>query len=262
MNAHTDITAAVPQVYGAISDVMAVMAKEGISKDRRNGQQGYNFRGIDDVFNALSSVMAEKRLVMLPFVQDRQREERQTKSGGSLTYTILTVDFTLVSANDGSTCIVRTEGEAMDSADKSTNKAMSAALKYAALMVFMIPTEGGNDADQTTHDVAPRQRQQREPAQRTEKPAGGAKVETAAKPATASTVEEPKGGWGDWARDTVAFIARAKTAEALDDFLAEENDRIIAARRIDKAMFAAIRKADADRRDVLSGKILDDDVPY
>lgn len=163
MNAITEITAGVPQVYGAISDVMAVMAKEGISKDRRNGQQGYNFRGIDDVYNTLCSVMAENRLVILPFVQDSRREERQTKSGGSLTYTILTVDFTFVSAKDGSTCVARTEGEAMDSADKSTNKSMSAAMKYAALMVFMIPTEGDNDADAVTHEVAPREQRREEP---------------------------------------------------------------------------------------------------
>src|SRR5690606_19364534 len=46
-------------------------------------------------------------------------------------------------------------GEAMDSADKATNKAMSAAYKYAAFQTFCIPTEGDNDADATTHEVAP-----------------------------------------------------------------------------------------------------------
>lgn len=45
----------------------------------------------------------------------------------------------------------------MDSADKATNKAMSAAYKYAAMQAFCIPTEGDNDADAHTHDVAPRQ---------------------------------------------------------------------------------------------------------
>jgi hypothetical protein len=44
-------------------------------------------------------------------------------------------------------------GEAMDSGDKSSNKAMSAAYKYAAFQAFCIPTEGDNDADATTHDV-------------------------------------------------------------------------------------------------------------
>ena len=49
--------------------------------------------------------------------------------------------------------ITATYGEAMDSADKSTNKAMSAAYKYMCLQVFCIPTEGDNDADGTTPDM-------------------------------------------------------------------------------------------------------------
>lgn len=144
------------EVYKAIAAVMAHMAKEGIGKDRKNSQQGYNFRGIDDVYNALSAVLSANNLVILPYVQNISREERQTKSGGALNYTILTVDFSLVSAKDASVHVVRTIGEAMDSADKSANKAQSAALKYAALQVFMIPTEGDNDPDATTHEVAAR----------------------------------------------------------------------------------------------------------
>jgi len=141
-----------PKVYEAITAVMAHMATEGISKGRANQQQGYKFRGIDDVYNALARVLSNNKLVMLPYVQNIDREERATKSGGSLNYTILTVDFKLVSSEDGSSDTIRTVGEAMDSADKSANKAMSAALKYAALQVFMIPTEGDNDADGTTHE--------------------------------------------------------------------------------------------------------------
>jgi hypothetical protein len=51
---------------------------------------------------------------------------------------------------------VQTYGEAMDSADKATNKAMSAAYKYAAFLAFCIPTEGDNDADATTPEPAAR----------------------------------------------------------------------------------------------------------
>jgi hypothetical protein len=44
----------------------------------------------------------------------------------------------------------------MDSADKATNKAMSAAYKYLALLVFCIPTEASaeTDADFSTHEIA------------------------------------------------------------------------------------------------------------
>ena len=54
------------EVYKAIAAVTAHMAKEGISKDRRNQQQGYNFRGIDDVYNVVGKVIAENQLVIIP----------------------------------------------------------------------------------------------------------------------------------------------------------------------------------------------------
>ena len=67
-----------------------------------------------------------------------------------MNYVTVDAEFDFVSALDGSKHTVRTFGEAMDSADKATNKAMSAAYKYAAFQAFAIPTEGDNDADAHT----------------------------------------------------------------------------------------------------------------
>jgi hypothetical protein len=145
----------VQHVFKAITAITAVMSKEGISKSRSNQQQGYRFRGIDDVYGALSTHLAAVGLCILPRVVDRTVTERATKSGGVSTYVVVTVEFDLVSSVDGSRHMIRTMGEAMDSADKATNKAMSAAMKYACLMAFQIPTEGDNDADAHTHDLAP-----------------------------------------------------------------------------------------------------------
>ncbi len=143
-------------VYRAISAITAIMAREGISKSRSNQQQGYRFRGIDDVYCALSAHLAAAHLCMLPRVLDRVVTERPTKSGGVSTYVVLTVEFDLVSSVDGSSHTIRTMGEAMDTADKATNKAMSAAMKYACLMAFQIPTEGDNDADAQTLETSQR----------------------------------------------------------------------------------------------------------
>lgn len=142
-----------PHVYTAIAAVISDMTKEGISKDSKNQQQGYAFRGIDAVYNALAPKLAVHGLCILPRVMAREMTERETRNGGVLFYTRLTVEFDLVSAKDGSKHTICTVGEAMDSGDKSSNKAMSAAYKYAAFMAFCIPTEGDNDADSTTHEV-------------------------------------------------------------------------------------------------------------
>jgi hypothetical protein len=143
-------------VYNAINRVMADLASVGISKDQKNDKHDYKFRGIDDAYNALAPIMSKHGLVCLPRVLERETFERQTKSGGTLFYVAVAVEYDLVSADDGSRHTVRTYGEAMDSADKATNKAMSAAYKYMAFQTFCIPTVGDNDADATTHDVKPK----------------------------------------------------------------------------------------------------------
>jgi hypothetical protein len=142
------------EVYKAIAAVQAQLAKDGISKDRKNQQQGYQFRGIDDVYNALAPVLSTNGLVILPRMISRQSVERQTLKGGVIFYVTVDAEFDFIAASDGSKHTVKTFGEAMDSADKATNKAMSAAYKYAAMQAFCIPTEGDNDADSTTHEVA------------------------------------------------------------------------------------------------------------
>ncbi len=146
--------AKIPLVYAKIAAVQAALAKTGISKSRRNQQQGYNFRGIDEVYDALAPLLAEHGLCILPRMISRAVVERQSQKGGALFNVTVEAEFDFVAAEDGSIHVVRTFGEAMDSADKATNKAMSASYKYAALMAFAIPTEGDNDADAVTHEVA------------------------------------------------------------------------------------------------------------
>ena len=142
----------VPAVLGAITQIIAALGKEGISKDRKNVQQGYMFRGIDDIYNALSPLLAEHQLVIVPRMLTRDVWERESAKGNALFYVVVTAEFDFVSAVDGSMVTARTFGEGMDSADKATNKAMSAAYKYAAFQTFAIPTEAV-DSEFDSHDV-------------------------------------------------------------------------------------------------------------
>ena len=71
-------------------------------------------------------------------------------------YVVVKAEFDFVSTEDGSIHTVTTYGEAMDSGDKATNKAMSIAYKYAAFQAFCIPTEEtAIDADAEVHQVSP-----------------------------------------------------------------------------------------------------------
>lgn len=139
-------------VHKAINAIQSALAKEGIGKGRKNQAQGYSFRGIDDMYNVMSPHLSEHGLVVIPNYSDRQVVERENAKGTALFYVTLKGEFTFLAA-DGSSLKATTFGEAMDSGDKATNKAMSAALKYALMQTFTIPTEGDNDSENQTHEV-------------------------------------------------------------------------------------------------------------
>ena len=144
-------------VYKAIAAVAKDLSEIGIAKDSRNAQQGFQFRGIDAVYNALSPSLVRNGLVILPRITERTVSERVTQKGGVLFYVVVKAVFDFVSVEDGSIHTVVTFGEAMDSGDKATNKAMSIAYKYAAFQAFCIPTEEtAADPDAEIHQPAPR----------------------------------------------------------------------------------------------------------
>jgi hypothetical protein len=134
-------------IYQSIPAIMLDMGVVG--KDKKNAQQGFMFRGIDDVMNATNPFMAKHKVFVVPNVIERIREERTTKAGGAMYLTLLRVEFTFY-AEDGTFVKAVTDGEAMDTGDKGTNKAMSIAFKYALFQVFNIPTEEMKDPDAET----------------------------------------------------------------------------------------------------------------
>ena len=70
------------KVYKAISEVSGEMLA-GIAKDRKNQQQGFMFRGIDAVYNALAPALVKHGLLILPRITSRTVTERATKSAPS-----------------------------------------------------------------------------------------------------------------------------------------------------------------------------------
>lgn len=155
MNAPAKISTA-PMVYQKIAAVQGELAHTGIGKDSENTFDHYKFRGIDAVYNALAPLLAKHGLCVLPRIIERDCQERTSRKGEPMFYITVTAEFDFVAAEDGSIHTIRTYGEAMDRSDKATNKAMSAAYKYAAFMAFAIPTEGDNDADASTPEVEAR----------------------------------------------------------------------------------------------------------
>lgn len=136
------------KVYQAIRLVAGDLAKDGIQKNRDNNAQGFKFRGIDDVYNVIADILVRHGLDILPTYSDRVESSRVSSGSKTLFFVSVKGTFTFVSCEDGSSHDVVTYGEAMDSGDKATNKAMAAAHKYAILQTFHVPTEGHNDPDE------------------------------------------------------------------------------------------------------------------
>lgn len=143
-------TAKKMNIYEAISRCMEEIGAVG--KDAVNKQQGFKYRGIDAVMNAINPALTKNHVFIVPEVLDQSREERTTKSGGALIYSVCRIKYTFY-AEDGSCIEAVTVGEGMDSGDKATNKAMAIAFKYACFQVFCIPTEEMKDPDEETPDT-------------------------------------------------------------------------------------------------------------
>ena len=155
------------QIYAAISAAMADIS--AIGKDKYNQQQGFKFRGIDDVMNALKPILTKNKIFTVPQVLEQTREIKVTAKGGELRYSLLKIAFRFY-ATDGSFVEAVTLGEGMDSGDKASNKAMAIAYKYALFQVFCIPTEEMTDPDGESYEIKHEPQKKPEQPQQQSKP--------------------------------------------------------------------------------------------
>lgn len=143
----------VGKIYGAIIAVMGDMT--AISKDRRNQQQGYAFRGIEDMYNAFHPLFAKHGIFSVPRVVSRTEETYENKNGTRMIRVILSVEYDFVASDGSSIPVGPIFAEAMDSGDKATNKALSVAHKYAFIQLFAVPTEDLEDTDLVSPGLPP-----------------------------------------------------------------------------------------------------------
>lgn len=139
-------------VFETINKVMEEIGYIGKDKSTTGGQR-YNYRGVDDVMNALNPAMVKHKLFIVPEILEQIREDRITTNGGKVIYSICKIKYTFF-AVDGTSVSAVVIGESFDSGDKATNKAMSVAFKYACFQVFCIPTEEMKDPDAEVHELA------------------------------------------------------------------------------------------------------------
>lgn len=141
-----------------IHQAMANVLKDlrAIGKNNKNeGPQKYNYRGIDDIYNEIKPLFGKYGVYCMPEVIDYEMKQLSLspdRNGNprsqSMTTAIVMFKFY---HSDGSSVSCKTIGEGRDSGDKSMNKALIAAHKYALTQILCIPTEDVkmDDADRT-----------------------------------------------------------------------------------------------------------------
>lgn len=136
-------------IYKKMSDVMKDVG--AIGKDQKNTQQGFKFRGIDQFVNALYPALTKHGVFMSPratsFTHELKDVVRGSGKAGVDKHVSILMEYDFYAEDGSKVTIGPVPAEGLDSGDKATNKALSAALKYALIQTFSIPTEDMAEAD-------------------------------------------------------------------------------------------------------------------
>lgn len=139
-------------VLQALRKIAKSISIDGIDKAQRNKDQNYNFRGIDDVMDALSPLMADSGIIAIPSALSREQQNLKTQKGTDMFKVVVKMRYDFTFVEDGSFVRVEMYGEANDTADKATNKAESAAYKYAFFQLLCIPLRGSPGEQERPED--------------------------------------------------------------------------------------------------------------
>lgn len=159
------MTTETPLIYRKMSDVMKDV--KAVTKDQKNTAQGFKFRGIDQFVNALYPALTKHGVFMAPKCTYENHELKEVVRSSGKTgvdkHVTLGMCYTFY-AEDGSNVVVGPiPSEGLDSGDKATNKALSAALKYALIQTFSVPTEDMAEADLDTPEIGTEAKSHTEP---------------------------------------------------------------------------------------------------
>lgn len=136
-------------IYKKMSEVMRDV--KAVTKDQKNTAQGFKFRGIDQFVNALYPALTKHGVFMTPFCTHEAHELKEVVRSSGKTgvdkHVTLYMCYNFFAEDGSSVTVGPIPAEGLDSGDKATNKALSAALKYALIQTFSIPTEDMAEAD-------------------------------------------------------------------------------------------------------------------
>lgn len=146
----TESALMVPKIYSALNILQSELCRVGVEKKGYNDKQKFYFRKWDDVQQALAPALVHSKVLLIPDVVSREVTVGKTSSGSDYFRVMLTGNIRFLSVEDGSEVSFRAVGEAADTGDKATSKALTMMVKYAVIHGLQIPLEGVEDGDEST----------------------------------------------------------------------------------------------------------------
>lgn len=142
-------------IYKKMSDVMKDV--KAVTKDQKNTAQGFKFRGIDQFVNALYPALTRHGVFMAPratsYTQELKEVTRGSGKQGVDKHVAIMMEYDFYAEDGSKVTVGPVPAEGLDSGDKATNKALSAALKYALIQTFSVPTEDMAEADLESPEI-------------------------------------------------------------------------------------------------------------
>lgn len=136
----------VPKIYGAIARIQAGVGnipKDGVGPA---SQGSYKYVKNDDILAVISKLLVENNVIVRPRILDHELIYREIGANRGVAMTVVTLETTYISTEDGSEFAVVTTAEGADNGDKGGRKAVTQAQKIANLLTFSIAT-GEPDPD-------------------------------------------------------------------------------------------------------------------
>jgi hypothetical protein len=148
-----------PHVHVAIARVAADIGAIAKAQKVQAGPARFNFRGIDDVLNAIHDPLVKHGVSIIPTGFDvLDQTVGETKSGTPQQHLLGIVHYRIIGPA-GDYVEAAVVAEAQDTSDKAASKMMSMAYKYLAFQTFSIPVEGAlEESDRESYDRAPQQK--------------------------------------------------------------------------------------------------------
>lgn len=143
---------AAPKIYQAMLDIQREVGnipKTGIGPA---AQGAYKYIKNDDILEKISNLLSQHKVIVRPKVLNHELITREIGANRSVALTVITLETTYISAEDGSEFTVVTSAEGADNGDKGARKAYTQAQKIANLLTFSIAT---GEPDPDGMDVEP-----------------------------------------------------------------------------------------------------------